>query len=77
MSKELFTVKHSAKDVEYTIIGFSEKNKDEVSKGVVEAVTSSKNELVKLIYNKALKGEKISVKELKGKDKLTGYKFRK
>ncbi len=43
MLKETFTICHTAKDVEYNIIGFRNKNSDEVTREVNNAISGSKN----------------------------------
>jgi len=58
----LFTIKHTAKDVEYNIDGFIERNKDETSETIETTMESSKNKYVGLIFNKLLDGEKIPEK---------------
>ncbi len=44
--KETFTIIHTAKDVEYNIKGFSDKNKDEVSETIIKVLENSKNNFV-------------------------------
>lgn len=43
MAKTSFIISHSASDVEYTIEGFRDKNKDEVSATVNEVIIGSEN----------------------------------
>ena len=43
-------VVHTAKNVEYNITGFRNKNKDEVSKESSQAILSSKNEIIVNIF---------------------------
>jgi myosin heavy subunit len=42
MKKELFYVNHTAREVEYNITGFIEKNKDEISSDITKAIYSCK-----------------------------------
>lgn len=48
IKKELFYVKHTARDVEYTINGFIKKNKDEISQGIVDTICNSLPSIVKI-----------------------------
>ncbi len=48
--KNTFTLVHTAKTVEYTIINFRAKNKDEVSKDTTTTLTNSKNVLIVQIF---------------------------
>ena len=49
-SKPTFIVVHTAKDVEYTINGFIEKNKDEVASLMLKISSVSKNTLVAALF---------------------------
>lgn len=48
--KQSFTVRHTAKDVEYNITGFRIKNKDEISDSAHEAIISTGCKEVKVIW---------------------------
>ncbi len=50
MAKEIFTVIHTARDVDYTIEGFREKNKDELGEAVTDMMKTSKNDLIWRIF---------------------------
>ena len=50
LEKEIFTVIHTARDVDYTIDGFREKNKDELGEAVTDMMKSSKNQLIWRIF---------------------------
>lgn len=50
LNKDGFIILHSAKDVEYLITGFREKNKDEVSKTINHFFESSKDKYFRCIY---------------------------
>lgn len=47
---DIFTVAHSAKNVIYNIIGFREKNKDEVSQEIEDTLIQTKNPYIYNIY---------------------------
>jgi myosin-7 len=49
--KQLFFVKHTARQVEYTITNFIDKNKDEVSEGLIEAVRTTEYLGILQIFN--------------------------
>lgn len=53
--KNIFYVRHTARQVEYTINNFIEKNKDEVSQGIVEAIRSSEHKGILTIFNTGMK----------------------
>ncbi len=48
MSKMDFIIHHTAASVKYSVIGFREKNKDEITSNVVELIKDTKN---KTFYN--------------------------
>lgn len=81
--KDLFFVKHTARQVEYKITDFIEKNKDEVSAGLIEAIQSSKYMGVLTLFNLgmstrqvSLRGSSRSVGSSKGAtDKFLAKKF--
>lgn len=52
-SKPSFIVVHTAKEVEYTVNGFREKNKDELSNLILEIVGKSKNELIARLFTES------------------------
>jgi len=78
-------VKHTARDVEYKIDKFIDKNKDEVSDGIKRAIHTCKNSIVKIYYNNIEENEftipnLVEVKEkLKSdsKEKFLAYNFTK
>ena len=45
-AKDSFTIAHTAKNVEYNIVGFRSKNKSEISNDIVKGIMSSSNELL-------------------------------
>lgn len=49
-SNPSFIVAHTAKDVEYSIQGFRDKNKDELSSMTQQNLCKSKNSLIKLLF---------------------------
>ncbi len=81
-AKELsFIVKHTARDVEYLTEGFVEKNKDELSPFLKEAIETSKQDVVD-IFNETsgLQMTESQIQAPKGKvdprEKYLGFKFR-
>jgi myosin-5 len=74
----VFIVKHTARDVEYVTDNFVEKNKDELSLFLQNAVEKGLPDVVRVFHN-LLEGEAKSEEEVKKnpKEKYLGYKFRK
>lgn len=50
ISKPSFILVHTAKDVDYSIMGFRERNKDELSTLTNKIANASKNELVARLF---------------------------
>ena len=80
--KDKFTIKHTASEVNYHIVGFRIKNKDEVSSYINQAVCGSTNKIIVRIW-KNLANEKDSEDTAietksgsKATDKFLGAKFR-
>jgi myosin heavy subunit len=65
-SKPTFIIVHTAKDVEYTINGFRDKNKDEVPPLMMKITQGSTNSLVSALFT----GDKLK------KDKSLSKKVR-
>jgi len=57
LNKNLFFVKHTARDVDYKIDNFIDKNKDEISNDILLAINTCKNQIVKIYYNYIQEGE--------------------
>ena len=78
-----FTIVHTAKTVEYTINGFRQKNKSEISSDLVKGIMGSKNELIHAIFL-VLCGREVDnieqefqkIKKPLKTDKFLGAKFR-
>ena len=51
-AKELFTIVHTARAVNYHIDGFRNKNLDNISTTILEAINGSTNRLLVEIFNK-------------------------
>ena len=80
ITSDSFIIRHSADEVEYNINGFRNKNKDEMSRIIEEAICSSNNENIRNIWKNLCLGESEPevAKNFKPnpKDKFLGYKFR-
>lgn len=78
--KNVFTIRHTAKPVKYTIDGFIEKNKDEVAKTIIECVLGSTNQKIVDIYTQKIFDTDIPVDYLGSntspKENYIGYRFR-
>lgn len=61
----LFTVRHTAKDVVYSVKGFRQKNKDEINKQVLVTLSKSKNKLISSIFSEHKQGEKYLASKIK------------
>lgn len=72
----IFGIKHTAKDVVYTITGFVEKNKDELPENLVECLNKGEKGIVKVFQTKLSDDEVVEVKKKDPKNKYLGYKFR-
>ena len=81
-SKNSFLVKHTARDVEYCVDSFVEKNKDEISPFLEDAIKSSKQAVVS-IYTEGLAAKTMkdaSKPQRRGgssNSKFLGFKFKK
>ena len=77
MHKELFFIKHTARDVEYTITGFIDKNKDDVSDDIIKAINTSDKNVVN-IYNEIIDDEStVEEGEVTKNSKFLAFKFTK
>lgn len=76
LKKSIFGIKHTAKNVEYYIQGFVEKNKDELPKNLVEAIHEGDAEIMKIFDQKITHDEIIEDKVANPMEKFLGYKFR-
>ena len=76
IKQNLFYIKHTAREVEYTIDGFVEKSKDEVSIGIVKTIEASHLPLAK-IYKGIVGGQQISDEpaQINPNAKFLSYKF--
>ena len=82
LTSNTFVIIHTAKNVEYHINGFRTKNKDEMSKLMLETLHSSSfSEFVNIFkgitgIEKANELKEVAIKEKKASDKFLGAKFR-
>lgn len=77
--KTEFIVKHTARDVEYCVDGFVEKNKDEISPLLEEAIQTSTKAIVE-IYSEGAKAKESKSENKQsrrgGQSKYLGFKFK-
>lgn len=76
LKKDIFGIKHTAKDVEYYIQGFCEKNKDELPGNLVEVIHEGDAEIMKIFDQKMTHDEVLEEKKKNPLEKFLGYKFR-
>jgi myosin-7 len=67
--KEIFYVKHTARQVEYTITNFINKNQDEVSDGLITAIRSSKYLKICQIFNQGMSSRTVKIPSSKSINK--------
>mgnify|MGYP003321363601 CR=1 FL=1 len=81
MSKDKFTIIHTAEPVTYTVTGFVAKNGDELSKELANVCLTSSKEKVAMIFaldvGRMLPGESTKPKKPNPLEKFLGYKFKK
>lgn len=80
--KSIFYIKHTARDVEYKIDGFIEKNKDEVSQDIKKAIQSCLPAIVKIYYQEIQEGDvevdfENQENNANAKEKFLAYNFTK
>ena len=69
--KQIFYVKHTARQVEYTITDFINKNQDEVSDGIITAIRTSKYLDICKIFNLGMSSRNIQIPSSKSITKST------
>ena len=76
ISKDTFIIIHTAKDVEYNIKGFREKNRDELGKTLQTVMENSKNPFIVLLFQMDESEEGVSPKKNSASSKFLSSKFR-
>ena len=80
MGKDAFIIKHTAKDVEYSIDGFRAKNKDELTKTIDDVLCNSQSSQIVMIWKNLCSGdnetESQTAVKANPRDKFLSYKFR-
>lgn len=78
INKETFIIIHTAKDVEYNIRGFREKNKDELGKTLQSVMENSKNKNIVFVFqiDENEDGATRNSKKSTSSSKFLSYKFR-
>ena len=80
MDREIFVVVHTARAVPYNSNGFCDKNKDEVSRCIIECILGTKNTYISdIYYMKVRPGDTLTDyfgKKKKKTEGYLGYKFR-
>lgn len=77
INKETFIIIHTAKDVEYNIKGFREKNRDELGKTLQTVMENSQNHHINFFFRfEENEGEAIAQKKSSSGSKFLSFKFR-
>lgn len=77
LSRDSFVIVHTAKEVEYNIKGFREKNKDELGKTLQSVMENSQNPLIRYLFNvEEGDGETANQKKTSSGSKFLSFKFR-
>ena len=76
IKQELFGIKHTAKKVFYTSTGFTEKNKDELPKNLLDNLSNCDRVMMRIFNRKLTDDEVLEEKINDPEEKFLGYKFR-
>jgi myosin heavy subunit len=76
MKKEVFMIKHTAKDVWYWTPGFVDKNKDELPKNLLDSLQVCDRVMMRIFNRKLTDDEELKEKVNDPMEKFLGYKFR-
>lgn len=72
----MFLIRHSPKDIEYTVMGFRDKNRDLVREEIKAAVRSSKLSHLSSIFTENNEGGELTIKNNHKFRKFLSSKFR-
>ena len=76
LKKDVFGISHTAKDVEYYVQGFVEKNRNELPRNLVDAVIGGNQEISKIFQGKLTHDEELEEKKKNPQNGFLGYHFR-
>ena len=76
IKQELFGIKHTAKKVFYYSPGFTDKNKDELPKNLIENLDTIDRVMIRIFKKKLTDDEVLQERIADPEEKFLGYKFR-
>ena len=76
LKQNIFGIKHTAKEVQYTVNGFVEKNKDELPKRLCEVISGGNPTIYKIFEGRISDDQVLEEKVEDPREKFLGFKFR-